>query len=110
MKTIGLKQAYNRLKETVVVIVDNHELADLTLADIENKPENQFLYVFWEEEGKKHSLKFMEQNNQTIRVTDDGSLMMLEDMEGYKIQLTLLQPANYSNQVFTEEVKLCRTC
>ena len=98
MKSIELKEAIDRLKETLVVIVDNDALADLTLTDIKNKPENQFLYVFWEDEGKKrkkHSLKFMEQDNQTIRVTDDGSSMMVKDSEGYKVQLTLLQPANY---------------
>ena len=98
MKSIELKEAIDRLKETLVVIVDNDALADLTLTDIKNKPENQFLYVFWKDEGKKrkkHSLKFMEQDNQTIRVTDDGSSMMVKDSEGYKIQLTLLQPANY---------------
>jgi hypothetical protein len=95
MKSITLKEAMERLKETLVVIVDNDPLADLTLTGIKNKPENEFLYVFWEDEGKKHSLKFMEQDNQTIKVTDDGSSMMVKDSEGYKIQLTLLQLANY---------------
>lgn len=110
MKTIGLKQAYNRLKESAAVIVDNDALVYPSLAEIENNPENEFLYLSWEEYGRKHSIRCMEQNNQTIKVTDDGALMMLEDTEGDKFQLTLLQPANYSNQVFTEEVKLCRTC
>lgn len=110
MKTIGLKQAYNRLQESAAVIVDNDALVYPSLGGIENNPENEFLYLSWEEYGRKHSIKCMEQNNQVVKVTDDGALMMLEDIEGDKFQLTLLQPANYSNKVFTEEVKLCRTC
>jgi hypothetical protein len=110
MKTIGLKQAYNRLKESVAVIVDNDALVYPSLADIENNPENQFLYLFWELDGQEYSVKCIEQNNQTIKTTDDGALMILEDIEGDRVQLTLLQPADYSNQVFREEVKLncCR--
>jgi hypothetical protein len=110
MKTIGLKEAYKRLKESVAVIVDNDALVYPSLADIENNPENEFLYLSWEEYGRKHSVRCMEQNNQTIKTTDDGALMILEDTEGDRVQLTLLQPADYSNRVFAEEVKLCRTC
>jgi hypothetical protein len=110
MKTIGLKEAYNRLKESVAVIVDNDALVYPSLADIENNPENQFLYLFWELDGQEYSVKCIEQNNQTIKTTDDGALMILEDTEGDRVQLTLLQPADYSNRVFAEEVKLCRTC
>jgi hypothetical protein len=111
MKTIGLKEAYNRLKESVAVIVDNDALVYPSLADIENNPENQFLYLFWELDGQEYSVKCIEQNNQTIKTTDDGALMILEDIEGDRVQLTLLQPADYSNRVFAEEVKLncCRS-
>ena len=110
MKKIGLKEAHRRLADSVAVIVDNDALAYPSLADIENSPENEFLYLSWEAYGRKHSVRCMEQNNQTIKVTDDGALMILEDTEGDRVQLTLLQPADYSNQVFTEEVKMCRTC
>jgi hypothetical protein len=111
MKKIGLKEAHRRLVDSVAVIVDNDALVYPSLADIENNPENEFLYLSWEEYGRKHSVRCMEQNNQTIKVTDDGALMILEDTEGDRVQLTLLQPADYSNQVFAEEVKLnCRTC
>ena len=110
MKTIGLKQAYNRLVDSAAVIVDNDALVYPSLGGIENNPENQFLYLFWELDGQEYSVKCIEQNNQTVKVTDDGSLMLLEDMEGDRVQLTLLHPADYSNQVFVEEVKLCRTC
>jgi hypothetical protein len=110
MKTIGLKQAYNRLVDSAAVIVDNDALVYPSLGGIENDPENQFLYLSWEVEGQEYSVKCIEQNNQTVKVTDDGSLMLLEDMEGDRVQLTLLHPADYSNETFAEEVKMCRTC
>jgi hypothetical protein len=109
MKTITLKQAFKRLKESSAVIVDNDALIYPSLANIKNEPDNQFLYLSWWTDGLQYVVKCMEENNQTVKVTDDGSLMMLKDMEGDKFQLTLLQPANYSNKT-EEEVKLncCR--
>ena len=110
MKTIGLKQAFNRLKESAAVIVDNDALVYPSLDDITNTPENEFLFLSWEVEGKEYRVKCIEKNNQTVKVSDDGSTMLLEDEEGDKIELTLLQPANYSTKNFEEEVKLncCR--
>ena len=94
MKTIGLKEAYERLADCSAVIVDNNALVYPSLDDINNDPENEFLYLSWELEGRTQSIKCMEQNNQTVKVSDDGSLMLLEDMEGDRIQLTLLEPVN----------------
>ena len=109
MKKIGLKEAYRRLVDSAAVIVDNDALVYPSLGGIENNPENEFLYLSWEEYGRKHSVRCMEQNNQTIKVTDDGSLMLLEDMEGDRVQLTLLQPATFQEEE-PEQVKMCRTC
>lgn len=92
MKTIELKDAYGRLQDCAAVIVDNDALVYPSLSEIENNPENQFLYLSWEMAGREHSLKFMEQNNQTVKVSDDGALMILEDTEGDRVQLTLLVP------------------
>lgn len=110
MKTIGLKQAYNRLQESAAVIVDNDALVYPSLGGIENNPENEFLYLSWEVEGQEYRVKCIEKNNQTIKVSDEGAVMLLEDNEGDKLELTLLQPANYSTKNFEEEVKLncCR--
>jgi hypothetical protein len=110
MKTIGLKQAYNRLQESAAVIVDNDALVYPSLGGIENNPENEFLYLSWEVEGQEYRVKCIEKNNQTVKVSDEGAVMLLEDDEGDKLELTLLQPANYSTKNFEEEVKLncCR--
>ena len=109
MKTIGLKVAYRRLNECAAVIVDNDALIYPSLADIQNDPENQFLYLSWEVEGQEYSVKCMEQNNQTIKTTDDGAIMLLEDMEGDRVQLTLLQPATFKEEP-VPVLKGCRTC
>ena len=107
MKTIGLKEAYNRLVESTAVIVDNDALIYPSLADIRNEPDNLFLYLSWEVDGLEYAVKCMEENNQTVKVTDDGSLMLLEDMEGDRVQLTLLQPATFEEKTI---VSKCRTC
>jgi hypothetical protein len=107
MKTIKLKEAYDRLKESSAVIVDNDALIYPSLADIKNEPDNQFLYLSWWTDGLQYVVKCMEENNQTVKVTDDGSLMLLEDMEGDRVQLTLLQPATFEEKPV---VSKCRTC
>lgn len=94
MKSIGLKEAHKRLVDSAAVIVDNDALVYPSLSEIENNPENQFLYLFWELDGQEYSVKCIEQNNQTVKVSDDGALMILEDMEGDRFQLTLLEPVN----------------
>jgi len=109
MKTIGVKEAYKRLVESSAVIVDNDALFYPSLGGIENNPENQFHYLSWEVDGQEYSVKCLEQNNQTVKVTDDGALMLLEDMEGDRVQLTLLQPATFEEDSMYITSK-CRTC
>lgn len=92
MKTIELKDAHGRLQDCAAVIVDNNALVFPCLEDLRKMAENEFLYLSWEMAGREHSLKFMEQNNQTVKVSDDGALMILEDTEGDRVQLTLLVP------------------
>lgn len=109
MKTIGLKEAYRRLVDSAAVIVDNDALVYPSLGGIENSPENEFLFLSWEVEGQEYRVKCIEQNNQTIKTTDDGSLMLLEDDEGDRVQLTLLHPATFTEEPIAP-LKGCRTC
>jgi len=109
MKTITLKQAFNRLKESSAVIVDNDALIYPSLADIKNEPDNQFLYLSWWTDGLQYVVKCMEENNQTVKVSDDGTVMLLEDDEGDKVQLTLLKPATFVEETVVQS-KGCRTC
>lgn len=91
MKSIELKEATDRLKETVAVIVENNELMYINIF-----PESgEFLFMDWDEEVEEYKLVFAAKDNQSVNVSDDGSLMHLVDKGGYKVQLTLLQPANY---------------
>lgn len=109
MKTIGLKQAFKRLEESSAVIVDNDALVYPSLDDITNTPENEFLFLSWEVEGKEYRVKCIEKNNQTVKVSDEGAVMLLEDDEGDKVELTLLKPATFKEEPVIQP-KECRTC
>jgi hypothetical protein len=115
MKKIPLKQAYNRLRECSAVIVDNDVVTYPSLADLTGEKENEFLYVSWDDDaGFTYAVKFVEENNQEVKVTDDGCLMLLVDNEGSKVQLTLLKPAtSWDNEMADVSMYInqtCRTC
>ena len=93
MKSINLKEATDRLKESLAVIVDNDELMYMNIFS-EN---DEFLLMDWEEEVREYKLVFAAKDNQSVKVSNDGSFMHLVDKSGYKVQLTLLQPANYAH-------------
>lgn len=91
MKSIELKEATDRLKETVAVVIGNGELMYMNIFS-EN---DEFLFMDWDEKVREYKLVFTAKDNQSVNVSDDGRLMHLVDKGGYKVQLTLLQPANY---------------
>jgi len=103
MKTIELKDAYARLQDCAAVIVDNDALVYPSLGEIENTPKNEFLYLFWELDGEEYSVRCIEQDNQTVRVSDDGALMILEDTGGCRVQLTLLVPVQTPDNALSEK-------
>lgn len=114
MKKIPLKQAFNRLRECAAVIVENNALMYPSLDEITGDKENEFLYLSWEEEGSSYNIKFVEENNSTVSVSDDGCLMLLKDNEGDRVQLTLLKPATeWENELTGVSMYInqtCRTC
>jgi hypothetical protein len=111
MKKIPLKQAFNRLRECAAVIVENNALIYPSLDEITGDKENEFLYLSWEEDGLSYNVKFVEENNSIVSVSDDGCLMLLIDNEGDRVQLTLLKPATeWENELAGVTSTVCRSC
>jgi hypothetical protein len=97
MKSIELKEATDRLKESLAVIVDNDELMYMNIFMNIFSENDEFLLMDWKEEVREYKLVFAAKDNQSVKVSNDGSLMYLVDNGGQKVQLTLLQPANYAD-------------
>lgn len=99
MKTISITQAYNLLKDVRVVIVNPNTTNGLCYPSVyePNRSENphpdmnrDFLGLTWiDNDGKECFGQFTEDDNQTVEVTDNGTLIVV-DSEGEKFELLLL--------------------
>ena len=93
MKTITLQEAYYIISLASAVIIDGDALCYPSLWDLTGEPENQFLYLSWENDGD-YNLKFCESDNQQVKV--DGSDIFLFDTDADDEQnvtkLTILVP------------------
>lgn len=93
-KTLDLKTAYELIKNSVGLILNNHEEALVypTLKGIENDPENDFIVLFWTtENGERKCLGFPERFNNEVEL-ENGILTLTSDT-GNPEPITLLVPA-----------------
>ena len=92
MKTITLKEAYQILEDANAVIIDNDVVLYPSLEPISGDELNEFLFFRWDDGGLEYTLKFLEGDNQEVKVV--GSSMFLYDTESEgeddHIQITIL--------------------
>jgi hypothetical protein len=79
MKTITLTEAHRILEDASAIILDGSVLVYPSLSDLEDDDTNEFLYIQWEDEGEGYNLKFMEGDNQEVKIV--GSSMFLYDTD-----------------------------
>lgn len=89
-KEITLQEAYNILENCAGVIVDDNVLIYPSLSDITNEPDNEFLYLSWNEDGEDFEVSFIESDNQ--KIVASGCSLFLTDSEGEENQITILAP------------------
>jgi len=91
MKTISLEIALGYLRDCAAVIVNNGDRA-LTYPgdyDLNGDDDNEFLYLSWTNEDGDFNVKCVEGNNRQVSVTDQGTLVFIDD-EGEEVELELL--------------------
>jgi len=96
MKTITLKEAYQILEDASAVIIDDSVLVYPALSDLEDDDTNEFLYIQWDDEGEGYNLKFMEGDNQEVKIVGSSMFLYDTDAEGeeYHTQITILTTKN----------------
>ena len=77
MKTITLKEAYRILEDANAVIIDNDVVLYPSLEPISGDELNEFLFFRWDDGGLEYTLKFLEGDNQEVKVS--GSSICLID-------------------------------
>lgn len=91
MKTIPLKQAHELIENAAAVIVNHDALMYPSVSDLTGEEDNEFLYVSWmDADGLGFKIKAVEENNQEVKVTDQGDLILVDD-EGEEFEVTLLK-------------------
>lgn len=88
MTPITLQRAYELIQQSIAVVVDMDALAYPALDVLTGAPENEWLYLSWDEgNNEPRSIRFIEED-QTI--TFDGTTITMQDSEGETFTLTLL--------------------
>ena len=87
MSVITLGKAWDLLNNCVAVVVNDEHLSFPSL-DLLKGDDNEFLFVGWECDKVKFNMKFLEKDNQEVRV--NGFEMYLIDYEGEEVTLNLL--------------------
>lgn len=96
MKTIKLKEAYDILNECAGVIIDDSVILYPQLEGLDGDAENEFLFLFWDDDGAEYNMKFCEGDNREVTVVGSSMFLYDRDCETPEdvIQLTILQPKN----------------
>jgi len=92
MKKITLTEAHQILEDASAIILDDSVLVYPSLSDLEDDDTNEFLYIEWEDEGEGYNLKFMEGDNQEVRVVGSSMFLYDTDADGEEdhTQITIL--------------------
>lgn len=93
-KQITLNEAYDILENSAGVIVDDNVLIYPSLNELANEPDNEFLYLSWNESGEDFEVSFLEKDNEKAIVS--GCSLFLTDSEGEETQITILAPQQLS--------------
>jgi len=91
MKTIPLKTAHELIENAAAIIADHNALMYPSVSDLTGEEDNEFLYISWTDgDGYEYRIKANEGPNQTVKVTDQGDLVLVDD-EGDEFEITLLK-------------------
>ena len=97
-KTIHLYDSYHFLRRCAGLLLEDGRFVKPNLMELSEggcEPLNEWLYLCWDEINEEYGgidqiwLAFTEGDNERIVV--DGSVLVLKDIQGDEIRLTLLQ-------------------
>lgn len=91
MKTIPLKTAHELIENAAAIIADHDALTYPSVSELTGEEDNEFLFIRWvNDEGLEFQIRAVEENNQSVKVTDQGDLVLVDD-EGNEFEITLLK-------------------
>lgn len=61
----------------------------ISFSDIEGKPDNEFMYIGWDDEHDEFAARFLEEHN--AEVERDGNRIVITDSEGSEFEFNLFR-------------------
>ena len=92
MKKITLKEAYHILEDASAVIIDDDVVLYPSLEPISGDELHEFLFFRWDDGGLEFTLKFLEGDNQEVKVSGSSILLIdthAKDKDDH-LQITIL--------------------
>ena len=89
---IKLQEALDLIQAADVVKLtdmDSYFEPSISFSDIENKPDNEFMYVSWHDEHYEFAARFLEEHN--AEVERDGNRVVIVDSEGSEFEFNLFR-------------------
>ena len=89
---IKLQEAFDLLRAADVVrVTDLGGFIEpaISFSDIEGKPDNEFMYISWDDDRGEFSARFIEEHN--TEVERDGHKIVLTDDEGSEFEFNLFR-------------------
>ena len=88
-RKISLQEAHDLILESSAIIINNDILLYPSLDSISGDPENEWLYLSWDDGYHEFALKFIEEEQD---IFFDGTTITMKDSEDDEVDLTLLVP------------------
>ena len=89
---IKLQEALDLIQAAdVVKVTDMDSLFEpnISFSDVENKPDNEFMYVTWHDEHDEFGARFLEEGNDEVE--RDGNRIVIVDSEGSEFEFNLFR-------------------
>ena len=89
---IKLQEALDLIRAAdVVKLTDMDSFFEpvISFSDIENKPDNEFMYVSWHDDDNDFGARFLEEGNDEVE--RDGHTIIITDSEGSEFEFNLFR-------------------
>ncbi len=89
---IKLQEALDLLRTADVVRVtdmDGFIEPRILFSDVEGKPDNEFMYISWDDEHNEFAVRFLEEGN--AEVEREGNRIVIVDGEGSEFEFNLFR-------------------
>jgi hypothetical protein len=90
VRQVPLAEAMAIIESASAIVIDNglDSVIYPSISELTGDPENEFMYLSWDDDGTEMSTRFKEENNREVTIA--GASIFMEDAEGEELIITPL--------------------